>query len=191
MKDFVICYAEGRPDGKWEAVCVDFDIAVEADSLDAVFTDLGSAIDEYLEYVKTLPENERARMLHRGMPFERLGIEGVKAALLTGGFPQSMNIHAIEWVGEREKEVQRRTDELRAEEVEIAKSARDAAFEANTLAASANEAAREANEIAREASASARRSAEAAHTNNIIATIALIAAVIAIAISIIGVFLKR
>lgn len=123
--------------------------------------------------------------------FEELGPDAVRSALSSGSFPPSFNVHALEWLAKKDKEAQWRTEELRAEEIEIARSARDAALEANTLAVSANDVAREANDIAHAASASAARSAEAARTNNMIATLALIAAVIAIAISIIGIFIRH
>jgi hypothetical protein len=125
--------------------------------------------------------------------FDKLGVEVVRLQLANGryqGNPDLLN-QAVAWLAQREKENQSRAESSRAEEIALARSARDAALEANTFAASANEIAREANEIARDASASAARSADAARTNNIIATLALIAAAIAIAISIIGVFIKR
>ena len=69
MDKVLICYAEGRPDGKWEAVCVDYDIAVEGQSIAHVIDELRAAITDYLKYVETLPPKERARFLRRRTPF--------------------------------------------------------------------------------------------------------------------------
>jgi hypothetical protein len=69
MENLVVCYAEGQQNGKWEAVCLDYDIAVQGDSLQGVIDDLRSAIHDYLKFVETLPERQRARMLRRGVPW--------------------------------------------------------------------------------------------------------------------------
>ena len=114
--------------------------------------------------------------------FEELGPAQVRVMLQSGGFPPSFNVHAVEWLAERDREDQCRAEELRDEEMAIERSA-------NALAEAANACAREANDIAREASASARRSAEAARTSNRIAMAALVAAVMAIAVAVTGLFL--
>jgi hypothetical protein len=63
----VTCYIEGRAD-KWEGVCLDFDLAVYGASFSEVTKKLDSAIHEYIAYVGTLPENDRARLLDRHVP---------------------------------------------------------------------------------------------------------------------------
>jgi hypothetical protein len=69
MDKIVICYAEGHPDGKWEAVCLDYDIAVAGRSLDDVISELRKAIAGYMTYAEALPEKDRARFLNRRVPF--------------------------------------------------------------------------------------------------------------------------
>lgn len=61
------CYAEGRED-KWEAVCLDFDIAVQASSFEEVYSSLNTAIGEYVSYVMTLPKEEQKAFLRRRAP---------------------------------------------------------------------------------------------------------------------------
>jgi hypothetical protein len=67
MQRLLRCYAEGRP-GAWEAVCLDFDIAVQGESLEQVFADLTKAIAMYLDYVRSLPAEEREALLKRKAP---------------------------------------------------------------------------------------------------------------------------
>lgn len=59
---------KARP-GNWEAVCLDFDLAVQGGSFDEVYRELNESISIYLEYVRSLPEGERARFLGRRIPF--------------------------------------------------------------------------------------------------------------------------
>jgi hypothetical protein len=61
-------YAEMRPDGRWEAVCLDFDIAVEGASLDEAVQQITKGVREYLDYVDKLPAEERRRFLRRRVP---------------------------------------------------------------------------------------------------------------------------
>ena len=68
MNKAIWCYAEGRP-GDWEAVCLDFDLAVQGGSFDEVYRELNESISMYLEYIRSLPEDERARFLGRRIPF--------------------------------------------------------------------------------------------------------------------------
>ena len=63
----VRCYSEGDGD-RWEAVCLDFDLAVQGQSFEEVYRDLLKAIAEYVEYVSTLPQPDRARLLNRQAP---------------------------------------------------------------------------------------------------------------------------
>jgi hypothetical protein len=61
------CYAEGRSD-KWEAVCLNFDIAVNGDSLEDVIKNMDEAVGLYLGRLSELPPEERDRLLHRQSP---------------------------------------------------------------------------------------------------------------------------
>ena len=61
------CYAEGR-DGEWEAICLDLDIAVQAQSFEKVFESLVEAIESHVNTVLTLPESERRHLLYRPAP---------------------------------------------------------------------------------------------------------------------------
>ena len=61
------CYAEGRP-GQWEAVCLDFDIAVQGSSYDEVYRSLNQAVGMYLQSVLAMPAPERDRFLARRAP---------------------------------------------------------------------------------------------------------------------------
>ncbi len=67
MNKAIWCYAEGRP-GNWEAVCLDFDLAVQGRSFDEVYRELDDSISMYLEYVRSLPEGEQRRFLSRKVP---------------------------------------------------------------------------------------------------------------------------
>lgn len=63
----LFCYAEGRGDC-WEAFCTDLDIAVQGKSFSEVYGALNTAVRQYLDYVGTLPEEDRERLLCRRMP---------------------------------------------------------------------------------------------------------------------------
>jgi len=80
----VRCHAEGRED-EWEAICLDFDIAVQGRSFDDAVSQLKSAIVSYLEYVETLPKSERAHFLRRRAPLS-VRIKFAWHALLTSLF---------------------------------------------------------------------------------------------------------
>lgn len=67
MSMIVHCYVEGRG-STWEAVCVEFDIAVQGHSFDEVAGSIGKAVHEYLEYVHTLPEPAQRQFLNRRVP---------------------------------------------------------------------------------------------------------------------------
>lgn len=64
----VLCIAEGGH-GKWTALCLTFDIAVEGNSFTDVKESLDCAIKMYLEEVMSLPENDRSRLLKRSVPW--------------------------------------------------------------------------------------------------------------------------
>ena len=67
----VACYAEGRGD-EWDAVCLNFDIAVQGESFEDVVKELNVAIGSYLEYVRDLPEAEQAQFLDRSVPWSMI-----------------------------------------------------------------------------------------------------------------------
>lgn len=67
MRKILHCYAEGQGD-RWEAFCLDFDLAVQGTSFRDVFDKLQDQIGLYVEGVMALPEAERARMLNRRAP---------------------------------------------------------------------------------------------------------------------------
>ena len=64
----VYCFAEGRGD-QWEALCINFDLAVQGTSFPDVYEGLNKAINEYLRYIHSLPKDEQARFLNRRVPF--------------------------------------------------------------------------------------------------------------------------
>ncbi len=61
------CYAESR-DGAWEAFCLDFDLAVEGESLEEARRGLREAVALYLDHVRDLPVGERRRFIRRRAP---------------------------------------------------------------------------------------------------------------------------
>lgn len=67
MNRRLTCYIEGS-DNQWEAICLDFDIAVQGISARDVEDHLLDAIRSYLEYAYSLPEAERAAFLDRQVP---------------------------------------------------------------------------------------------------------------------------
>ena len=61
------CYAWGKP-GDWAALCVDYDIAAQGESLEQVRRELADAVATYLEYVAELPAHEQTAFLNRKAP---------------------------------------------------------------------------------------------------------------------------
>ena len=62
------CYAYRNGD-TWEAVCVDFDIATFAPSLDEVKASLVTCVDLFLEGVAEAPPEDRRLLLRRRSPW--------------------------------------------------------------------------------------------------------------------------
>jgi hypothetical protein len=59
------CFAR-RHGNRWEAVCLDFDPAVQGDSFDDVYHSLDTAVGEDVKYVATIKDNaERQAFLTR------------------------------------------------------------------------------------------------------------------------------
>lgn len=70
------CYAEGANE-KWEAFCVDFDLAVQGSSFDEVYRKLNEQIEIYLEGISAMPPEQRKHLLNRKIPLlERFRIYG-------------------------------------------------------------------------------------------------------------------
>ena len=67
MHRLLRCYAE-RHQGRWEAFCLDFDIAVQGDSFEEVYRFLNEAVADYVARVGELPKSDQCRLLRRRMP---------------------------------------------------------------------------------------------------------------------------
>lgn len=67
MQKLVRGYAEER-DGRWEAICLDYDLAVQGESLPEAIDLLEKAVADYHRYVESLPETERESFLRRRAP---------------------------------------------------------------------------------------------------------------------------
>lgn len=67
MNKVIWCYAEGKT-GNWEAICLDFDLAVQGKSFDEVYRELNVAISMYLEYTNKLLKEDQRRFLGRKAP---------------------------------------------------------------------------------------------------------------------------
>ncbi len=68
MRRVLHCYAEGR-ENQWEALCLEFDIAVQGDSFEEVRGKMEQAIGYYLDDVAELPHEEQSAFLRRSAPF--------------------------------------------------------------------------------------------------------------------------
>ena len=80
MRHKLRCYAYAD-DGSWQALCTDFDIAVEADSFQEAKESLKICIQMYLEEISELPEVERKRFLGRKSPWHLRSKLAMKAWL--------------------------------------------------------------------------------------------------------------
>lgn len=63
----ILCVAEGR-DNEWEALCLDFDLAVQGRSFDEVRHLMNQAILTYIEDAANEAPRDRARLLGRRAP---------------------------------------------------------------------------------------------------------------------------
>lgn len=68
MKIAIECIAHGAGD-QWEAVCLDFDLAVQGRSLEEVTRVLREMIASYIEDAMKESEPVRTQMLNRSVPF--------------------------------------------------------------------------------------------------------------------------
>jgi hypothetical protein len=64
----LLCFARGH-EGSWEALCVDYDIAVQGASFDQVKADLEAAISDYVEAASGEDAATRAKLLARRAPW--------------------------------------------------------------------------------------------------------------------------
>lgn len=67
MADKLLCFARGRP-GEWEAICLDYDIAVQGTSFEEVERLLGMSIDDYVESARKEAPAVRDKLLRRSAP---------------------------------------------------------------------------------------------------------------------------
>lgn len=67
MTKYLYCVAHNHGD-HWEAICLDFDIAVQGRSFEDVQAQLHEAIATYVEDALAQPEAVRARLLRRRAP---------------------------------------------------------------------------------------------------------------------------
>src|SRR5215470_16187551 len=68
MRDNLQCFAAGHGD-RWEAICLDLDLAVQGGSFEEVRQSLGVAIEMYVERATEAPEPTRSQLLNRKAPF--------------------------------------------------------------------------------------------------------------------------
>lgn len=64
----LVCIAKGR-DGRWEAICLDLDIAVSGETFDEVKATMNDAVTSYLQDANAEGEETRHKLLNRGVPF--------------------------------------------------------------------------------------------------------------------------
>ena len=65
------CLAEKRH-GRWEALCIDLDIAVDAPTLAEARASLDEAVRLYVDSLSDLAPADRARLLRRSAPLKYL-----------------------------------------------------------------------------------------------------------------------
>jgi hypothetical protein len=70
--------------------------------------------------------------------FERMGEAAVRMDIDNDCFPHSIRALAINWLAQRDQESERRREASQAEQIDIARSAKDAAWEAARAAKKAN-----------------------------------------------------
>lgn len=99
--------------------------------------------------------------------FEQLGVDGVRGMIAAHRFPHVMELHAIEWLAQRDSLERWRNESSQAEQTELARAA---------------------SEAASRAASAAERQARAADAANTRATMALIVAAVSMIASIIGIW---
>ena len=73
----LLCFARGRP-GRWKAICVDLDIAVQGASHAEVLALMETSVQAYLSSIEAEEPAVRAQLLARKAPWH------VRAGLLIG-----------------------------------------------------------------------------------------------------------
>ena len=68
MDEQLFCVARGKGE-RWEALCLDLDLAVQGRSFDEVRQLLGEAISTYIEDASAEAEPARTQLLARRVPF--------------------------------------------------------------------------------------------------------------------------
>jgi hypothetical protein len=68
MRKSLVCFAHGHP-GQWEAICVDFDLAVAGESFAEVQDSLSRAIEEYVALALQENAHNREILLSRRAPW--------------------------------------------------------------------------------------------------------------------------
>lgn len=100
--------------------------------------------------------------------FEGHGEPKLRLLMQNGGWPQSLHLKTVEWLARRDQDVSIRQEASQVEQIDIARSSKDAAW------ASAK---------------AAERAAAAAEAANTRATTALIVAIVSIIITVVGLWL--
>lgn len=73
MSNNLLCFARGRP-GEWEAICLDYDLAVQGETFQDVERLLEISIEDYVESARQEAPAIRDRLLNRTAPARvRLG----------------------------------------------------------------------------------------------------------------------
>jgi hypothetical protein len=67
MTRYLYCVAHHRGE-QWEAICLDFDLAVQGRTFEDVQARLQEAIGTYVEDALAQPEPSRSKLLHRRAP---------------------------------------------------------------------------------------------------------------------------
>src|SRR5262245_11530292 len=125
---------------------------------------------------------------------ERSGADSVRRTLERGHYGEPLRSIVVEWLAQKDAAAARSS---RAEEIDLARRAADAALDAAESARSANDLAREANSVARDANSLAAtanslssRANNRSRDANKIAIAAVVVAAISAAISIMAIFLR-
>lgn len=72
MRD-IMCFARGH-EGSWEALCADFDIAVQGASFDEVRREIDGAVRQYISFAEMQDEATKRKLLSRRAPWHvRIG----------------------------------------------------------------------------------------------------------------------
>ncbi|MBR0833774.1 hypothetical protein JQ612_11270 [Bradyrhizobium manausense] len=82
MKYPLECIAHGSGH-EWQAICLDLDIAVQAQSLDDVTRILQEAVASYIDDALQQDEPTRSQMLNRSVPFSVRAVWAVRLFMAT------------------------------------------------------------------------------------------------------------